>query len=357
MGNTPQPRRALTASSRIVAVACGTLSWLAGDARAQDVARDPVQAEALFRAGVDLLQKDDFAAACPKFDESMRLDPSLGAQINIARCREHEGKLASAWAAFRAASDLNRRPDGTFRDDQAQAFVAERIAALEPRLPRLVIDVTPDVEGLTILRDGRPFARAGLADPQPVDAGEHVVEASAPGYVTKRASVVAEEGKRVAITITLERAVAAPEPPPTARPPVTPPAPKEEAPTGLGVRGFIGIGLASAGGAALIAAAITGGLAASKESELESFDASGDCRKDEIDGRTRRICRGAVAADARDITEAGQGLATASTVTLFLGAASATVGLLLILTDTGARDEGAVTFSIGPSHVALGGTF
>src|SRR5215475_7527661 len=72
-------------------------------ARAQS---DPEAAEALFLAGRDLMDKKNYAAACPKFAESDRLDPSSGARINLADCEEKLGHVAAAWRHWQEAIEL-----------------------------------------------------------------------------------------------------------------------------------------------------------------------------------------------------------------------------------------------------------
>src|SRR5512136_2811036 len=71
----------------------------------QPVVRDPAAAEVLFREGRKLVAANDFAAACPKFAESQRLDPAVGTLLNWAACEEHVGKLASAWQRWKEALD------------------------------------------------------------------------------------------------------------------------------------------------------------------------------------------------------------------------------------------------------------
>jgi len=64
------------------------------------------QAVELFDAAAALAEKGRYADACPKYAESYRLDPQLGAVLHLADCLEHNGELASAYAAFREASEL-----------------------------------------------------------------------------------------------------------------------------------------------------------------------------------------------------------------------------------------------------------
>jgi hypothetical protein len=56
--------------------------------------RDPVAAEALFRAGRDALKRGAWAAACSKLAESQTLDPAAGTALNLAVCQEKLGNVA-----------------------------------------------------------------------------------------------------------------------------------------------------------------------------------------------------------------------------------------------------------------------
>src|SRR3954463_9284040 len=71
-------------------------------------ARDPAMAESLFARGKALLEQGDWPGACGKFQASLELDPSVSTALKIARCHEHEGKLALAWSDVGAALKLNQ---------------------------------------------------------------------------------------------------------------------------------------------------------------------------------------------------------------------------------------------------------
>src|SRR5262245_18728599 len=60
-------------------------------------ADDSAAAQALFDQGRKLMESERWAEACPKLEESQRLDPAGGTLLHLALCREHEGRIATAW--------------------------------------------------------------------------------------------------------------------------------------------------------------------------------------------------------------------------------------------------------------------
>jgi len=153
-------------------------------------ADDGALAEALFREAQSLMAQSKYDDACPKFEESERLDPSTGTLLNLAVCHEKVGKLASAWNEFHAAVAAARRDQ---RADRV-TFAEEHIADLEPRLSRLTIELpqASDAPGIEIRLDHTILGRPALGLAFPVDAGTHELAVRAPGKVswTKRLTIV-----------------------------------------------------------------------------------------------------------------------------------------------------------------------
>src|SRR5262245_30306021 len=99
-------------------------------------AADPA-AEALFQEAVNLMKNNDFAAACPKLEARQRREARSGTLLNLASCREHEGKTATAWALYKDAATMARSEGRREHADKASKLAA----ALEPKLARLRVDV------------------------------------------------------------------------------------------------------------------------------------------------------------------------------------------------------------------------
>ncbi|WP_437901567.1 hypothetical protein [Sorangium sp. So ce124] len=159
---------------RLLALAMFLAALLGGrDARA-----DTAAAQALFDAAKQLMAQGKYADACPKLEESQRLDPGIGTQFNLAACYEQLGRTASAWSMFLEVAGASKAAGQLEREKVAR----QRAAALEPRLIRLTITAPADSPAdLQVKRDGALVGRAQWGTPVPVDPGKHTVEASAAG--------------------------------------------------------------------------------------------------------------------------------------------------------------------------------
>jgi serine/threonine-protein kinase len=182
----------------LVAAIVAGASTQAGIAHANDSAT----ATMLFNDGKRLMGEGQFAEACPKLEESQRLDPAIGTQFNLADCYDHVGKTATSWALFvDVASSLHASGD-TRREKVAR----ERAAALEPKLSKLTILAPKNVTGLEVRRNGEVLGGAVWGNAIPVDPGSYTIEASAPGK-KKWSSVAAVGPNGAAVTVTIPELV------------------------------------------------------------------------------------------------------------------------------------------------------
>jgi hypothetical protein len=185
---------------------------------------DKALATVLFQEGRTLMSAGHIAEACQKLEESQRLDPGGGTILNLALCHEQDGRLARSWAEFNQAI-VAARKDGR-RDREAAA--AEQLRALEPRLSKLtvVVPLGTQVDGLRVECDGRELGQGAWSTPMPVDGGQHVVRATAPGKEPFAATIViAKEADAQTVDIpVLATPVLVVKPPRVAAPP-PPPAP------------------------------------------------------------------------------------------------------------------------------------
>ena len=233
MTKTCPPRQGMRRLHRALA---SCLLLLPTSLRAAPSTAERAAAEALYEEGRRLLNEGRPVEACPKFEESQKLDPGIGTLLYLGSCYEKVGKLASAWITFREATSAARSAGQADREKIAQG----RADALEGRLARLQLIFPPEqqVQGLEIRDNGVLFGKGLWGSAIPVDPGNHRIELTAPSYRPASLSITVDrEGQTVTLRLpplepasTTPGASAAPPasgsaPPPPSAPPPTPPTP------------------------------------------------------------------------------------------------------------------------------------
>ncbi|MGC4088793.1 MAG: PEGA domain-containing protein [Polyangiaceae bacterium] len=301
------------------------LALAAPHARAGDAA-----AEALFRAGREAAERGDDATACARFEESHRIEPAAGTVLNLALCYERRGQVASAWQRFREAKDRMPSPD------ERLELVAQKISALEARLPRLTVRVDGSSAGQKVLRDGSELGAGSLGVAVPVDPGAHRVELRVPGHAARVESVDVAEGESKEVSL---------QPGPAeSEAPVSDGAASattSAASDGSGARsaGFV---LGGVGVVGIATSLVTGAMVLNRKSTVE------------------RECVGNVCSRAGvEAADSGSTLSTVSTVAFAAGAAALGVGVYLILSSKPTSDSArlSVTTERGASMLSFRGAF
>ena len=279
-------------------------------------------AEALFEEGRRLLEEGRTDEACVKLGESYAQEASSGTLLNLALCHEKQGKIATAWAEYRAAARLAR---GQGRADRAEA-AEERAALLESRLPSLSVSVAKPVPGLTIAIDEQALGQGATGVAVPVDPGTRRVRAEAPGHRAWTTAVEVEEGKQFPVEIPALEAIPAAKPVAPAgveqqpAPSKPKPAPRAEQ-GGSTTAGWITLG---AGGAALVVGGVFGFLSLSSYDDAETACPSGEgCSKEAMADR-----------------EAAERNAWISNVALGVGVVGVGIGSYLVLSAPSSNDGG-----------------
>lgn len=204
------------------------------------------KADDLFKQGKKLMAEKKYAEACPKFEESFKIDAGLGTELNIARCYEEWGKLGKA---YRTYTDALKRADDA--KDSRAAKIKELVAKLEPSVPRIVIHIPDgsDTAGLQVAIDGVPVD--DVSAPQLVDPGPKQVEYALGSGARKKKTVPVERNGTSDITLDLPKSkgdAVAEKPVPTKREP--PPVTEEPPNVGHGQR-VAGVAIAGVGVAAI----------------------------------------------------------------------------------------------------------
>jgi hypothetical protein len=300
-------------------------------------------AEALFNQGRDLMTAAKFGEACPKFEASQQLDPGLGTMLNLAECYEKLGRTASAWAEYREAIPLARAAGSQARLDLA----TQRAQALQGRLSTLTIRASAEGADaqLEVRRDGVALQAAELGSPIPVDPGEHVIEAVAPGKHPWSSKVqVAGDAAKVSVEIPKLQADSEPAVAPAASAPVVTTSPATSAPPSdkpaSSTQRVTGLVLGGAGVVGLGFGTFFGLQASSKWS-----DAKEKCADYPYGCGT----------DASDLRASARSAGTVSTVAFVAGGALLATGVVLYLTAPSKKESVALGF--GPGSAFVQGSF
>src|SRR6185369_5679854 len=75
------------------------------------------RAQGLYDAAAELIKAGKFAEACPKLEESQRLDPAMGTQFFLAGCYEKTGRPTSAWSLFLEVAAAAKAAGNTVREN------------------------------------------------------------------------------------------------------------------------------------------------------------------------------------------------------------------------------------------------
>jgi hypothetical protein len=328
----------------------------AGVSVASDAVCDAAQAKRLFADGMKHLAAGEWEQACPRFEQSLACHPRASTQTKVAGCREHDGKLVEALVEYRNALTLETDAKKT---REVEAEIRSLIDAVEARVPRLTITVSPPVADLEVKLNGRPVSPAQLGSPLRVDPGEQRVSVSAPGYPEEQVTVALEERAARDVAILLKETTRVPSPEPAkggelslqsvapvvaaapsaaavARPTILRAAPVEV--TGAPRSGARQTALLVAGGVAVVSLGVAGYFGLRTRSLVrqahDQCSPDGSCDQGGID-TLRRASR----AQLTGFVLAG------------LGVTSAVIGVVLLVTD--AREPTGVVLSAAMSPVGV----
>lgn len=175
----------------------------------------PQRAERLFREGRALLKADLPHQACPKFRQSLEVEPALGTLLNLADCEERTFALVQAWLHFNDAAAWADRN----REAPRAEIARDRASALKNRLSWLALSAEKPAAGLTVKVNDLSVELGATPQSVPVNPGEALVVASADGAETFMAKVKVGPQQTVAFKLPplVEKAVAG-APPPTPAP-------------------------------------------------------------------------------------------------------------------------------------------
>jgi hypothetical protein len=305
-------------------------------------------ATALFDDARKLMAAGKFAEACPKLEESLRLASGIGTLYNLADCYEKTGRTASAWTGFRG---VVAQATTAGQKDRVSA-ARDRVKAIEPKLSRMKIEVASPVPAIRVMCDDLETASPFWGTAVPVDPGDHIVRATAPGFTPWETKVtVGAQSAFVTVEVPALTPVREPAPAKSAAPggplppdaPIKPVAALRSEPSPSGSRWQVPVGITGLGlGVAGIGVSVALGFIAKSKADAAACNDKDICSQAGVDQR-----------------DAARRLGDVGTAVFIGGAVFAAGGALLLITAPSAtrRDARAAWLSVTPGGVGVAGRF
>jgi hypothetical protein len=273
----------------------------------RDAPADTAASDQLFYEGRRLMAQHDYAQACTTFERAEKVRASIGILLNLADCYEQMGRTASALSKFQEGAQAALQAS-----DPRESYARERIAALEPKLVKVTIDVSKlqGVDGVELRLDGTRLDATKWGVALPVDPGPHRVDVQAPNKLRWSSDMAITASTQIVVP-SLEHSPVAPMPPPSAE---SPPA---EHPAGLHTRRTWALVAGGVGAAGIGLGTVFGLISISKHADASRHCVGGD-----------NPCEPQGVRSGQDAQSAGD----VSTIAFVVGGAALAAGAVLWLT-------------------------
>jgi len=172
------------------------VAWFGALGGWSETAAADAAADALFRAGREAAVRGDYATAKDKFQESNRLEPAPGTDLNLAICEENLGHPLQAW-------ELYERVQRAVPSSDPRAEIARRGASgLDAVLSRLTLVPSADLPAdARVLGQGREYGFASLGIPLRFEPGVYHFRVEAQNRLPRSAVIELLPGTSVRLVI------------------------------------------------------------------------------------------------------------------------------------------------------------
>jgi hypothetical protein len=328
MQNSPSTTKLVLAAQVCIVVAAISPHAFAEEQNAADTAA----ARALAVDGLKLAQAGRCDKAIPKLARAEKLYHSPIVLGKLGECYITQGKFVDGSEMLRKVlrEPLPANPPANLMAAYERAQAA--LDTAKTKIASVVISTNVANEALVnVTVDGQVVPPALLGAERPIDPGDHLVEAEAPGFrkAVTRITLAAGEQQKIELVLERDPNAAAATPPAAARGPATAPTSETAAPpqagsplapteasadrqTGSSPNRTLAYVSWGVGAAALGTGAVFGWMAMQKKKDLD-----GSCRDN--------LCP----ADQRDRLDSAKLSGTISTIGIGVGAAAITLGTVL----------------------------
>jgi hypothetical protein len=165
--------------------------------------------------GIQLYRAQRFAEALDKMQRAQALFDAPVHLLYIARCQAELGQLIVAAETYRTLAKTQLAPDAPAAFTRAVEDGATELAALEPRIPSLVVRVVPtDAPNLSFSVDGQSVPAAAIGIKRLINPGHHSLSVSAEGFAPHQEQVEVPEGQAIEVNVNLTKQEESSVPPP-----------------------------------------------------------------------------------------------------------------------------------------------
>ncbi len=199
-------------------------SFLAATLASAGAFAQPTRSSQLFDQAVDEFNAENYAAACPHFEESLQLEKNGGTLFHLAECLEKQGKHFDALQRYREFVDyFMTLPTGTKQKRMnTLRDASDRIEALKRLLPRLKLKMPKKVPQETVVfLDGEEVPATSIEQTRWLEPGVHKLTVTVPGQTPEAWEIKLEPRQPLEELVRIPKA-----PPPAPIPRLVPVKPK-----------------------------------------------------------------------------------------------------------------------------------
>lgn len=345
---TTSSRRAIAVAALSVAALSFPLSPSEAWAQpAQPSAADLESARELYKEGKALRDKGDLKGALERFKAAHAYGQTPVTGLELGKTHVALGELVEAREVLLSVGRMKVASDETDKSAAARTEAADLAEQLRAKIPTLTVKVTgvPEGTAIQILVDGAPIPAVGLGAIRKTNPGPHTVVVRASGKEASKPATL-KEGESAEVVVAMEGAAAGPAGPAGSTGPTGATGPADTKPQPaegkkIHVLTWIGAGVGVAG---VGVGAVTGLMALSKASKVDSACSNGVCPT-----------------SAKSDVDSGRTFATVSTIGFIAGGAgvaAAAVGYVVLSKPaTAGAAPAKVQVVAGPSYLGLDGRF
>ncbi len=170
-------------------------------------AADRATARELATAGIKLYRAGNYKDALDKLTRAEALYDAPVHLLYIARCQVKLGKVVEGAETYRKLGRVNLAANAPAAFKDAQDSGAKELAALEPQIPALHVEVDPaNVNDMDVVIDGEHLPAAVVGIDRPADPGKHTIRVTAPGFEAAETTVELKLGEKKPVKLALKPA-------------------------------------------------------------------------------------------------------------------------------------------------------